>query len=497
MTFRRSGASRRARGRGATDLRRSRQTRAARRASERRRCRGRARAAAGRARPVRAAARQRAVRPERAPRGRRGRAGQARALPARARGPRFGRAVKKTAPRLTHVEWLEGLSPWPEEFGLGRMRALLASLGDPQRRFAAIHVVGTNGKTSTTLMAAALLRADGLRTGAYVSPHVRGWAERIQIDSEHADLEQALARVRPHAAGATQFEVLTAAALAEFAAQEVDVAVVEAGLGGRHDATNVLAAGVVVLTNVALEHTEVLGDTREAIAAEKLAVVSPGAVVVLGEPEWERRRHGGGARIGGSWREARTSRSRWPPPRRTSAALSIRPRAEAVRVPGRLERRGERPLEIWDGAHNLAGIGYLPSSRARPGLHDRLLDPRRQGSRCDAPGTDPARTNARRDAVAEPARAPRRGAGSARARRTSTRSRRSPIPSPRWPTHAALAGPDGRRSCDRIALLARSAIARCVEPVPFRVSVGAQASSYSPPSCSASTWALHSLRAGS
>src|SRR5207249_1721 len=143
----------------------------------------------------------------------------------------------------------------------------------------AIHVVGTNGKTSTTLLTAALLRAEGLRVGAYISPHVRSFSERIQVDGADADLESALARVRPHSAGATQFEVLTAAALAEFAARAVDVAVVEAGLGGRFDATNVLDARVVVLTNVARDHTEVLGETRDAIAAEKLAVVTPGAVV--------------------------------------------------------------------------------------------------------------------------------------------------------------------------------------------------------------------------
>ena len=126
------------------------------------------------------------------------------------------------------------LSPWPEEFGLERMRALLAALGEPQRAFPAIHVVGTNGKTSTTLMCAALLRADGLRVGAYISPHVRGWS-RADPGRRRATptSSAALARVRPHAAGATQFEVLTAAALAEFAAREVDVAVVEAGLGGR------------------------------------------------------------------------------------------------------------------------------------------------------------------------------------------------------------------------------------------------------------------------
>ncbi len=266
----------------------------------------------------------------------------------------------------TGLEWLTSLSPWPEEFGLGRMQALLAALGQPQRRYPAVHVVGTNGKTSTTLMTAALLHAEGLHVGAYVSPHVRGWAERIQIDGEQADLEQALARIAPHAAGATQFEVLTAAALAEFAAQNVDAAVVEAGLGGRHDATNVLDARVVVLTNVALEHTDVLGSTREAIAAEKLAVVSPGATVILGEPEWEEA-----ARAAGAGRVEVLSSSNLGLAVAAAEAFLARPvdprAAEQVQVPGRLERKGEQPLEIWDGAHNLAGVGYLlPRLPARP-----------------------------------------------------------------------------------------------------------------------------------
>jgi len=233
------------------------------------------------------------------------------------------------------TRWVESLSPWPSDgFGLDRIHALLAELGDPQSRYPAVHVVGTNGKSTTTRLTEALLAGAGLAVGAYISPHVRGWSERIRIRGQDADFEHAVAAVRGPAEriGATQFEVLTAAALAAFAEAKVDVAVVEAGLGGRHDATNVLETRVVVLTNVALEHMDVLGDTREAIAAEKLAVVRPGAVVVLGEPEWQ---------------ELATENGGEP------AA------AAGVQLPGRLEHRSEHPLEIWDGAHNLAGIGYL------------------------------------------------------------------------------------------------------------------------------------------
>ena len=183
------------------------------------------------------------------------------------------------------------------------MRALLARLGDPQLRYEAEHVVGTNGKSTTTRLTEALLADAGLRVGAYLSPHVRGWSERIRIDGAEADFEAAVARVRPHAEQATQFEVVTAAALLAFAEAAVDVAVVEAGLGGRHDATNVLRSRVVVLTNVALDHMDVLGDTREAIAAEKLAVVQPGCTVVLGDREWEELARANGAAdviVGGS-----------------------------------------------------------------------------------------------------------------------------------------------------------------------------------------------------
>jgi dihydrofolate synthase / folylpolyglutamate synthase len=260
----------------------------------------------------------------------------------------------------SHLPWLESLSPWPEEFGLGRMRKLLAALGDPQHAYPAIHVVGTNGKTTTTRLAEALLAAEGVRVGAYTSPHVTGWAERIRIGGEEGDLEGAVARVRPAAEklDATQFEALTAAALAVFAEASVDVAVVEAGLGGRHDATNVLRAPVVVLTNVALEHTEVLGETREAIAEEKLAVVGPGATAVLGEPEWEGQARGAGATAVLVAGRSNLALALAAVETFLGRPVSAEPAASLV-IPGRLERVGESPLEIWDGAHNLAAVGYV------------------------------------------------------------------------------------------------------------------------------------------
>jgi dihydrofolate synthase/folylpolyglutamate synthase len=240
------------------------------------------------------------------------------------------------------------------------MRALLAELGDPQLAYPAVHVVGTNGKSTTTRMTEALLADAGLEVGAYVSPHVRGWSERIRIGNAEADFERAVEGVRHRATalGATQFEALTAAALLAFADAGVDAAVVEAGLGGRHDATNVLRSRVVVLTNVALDHMDVLGETREAIAAEKLAVVQSGATVVLAEPEWAPL-----AEANGAAKVVLTAPSNLALALAAAEAFLGEPveagSAAEVALPGRLERRSERPLEIWDGAHNLAGVAYL------------------------------------------------------------------------------------------------------------------------------------------
>jgi dihydrofolate synthase / folylpolyglutamate synthase len=246
------------------------------------------------------------------------------------------------------TDWVASLSPWPEEFGLDRMQELLGELGNPERTYPSIHVVGTNGKSTATRTIAALLRAEGLDAGAYTSPHVSGWHERLDTDPE--TFETAVARVRDAAVrtGATQFETVTAAALAEFAGRGVHVAVVEAGLGGRLDATNVLDARVVHLTNIGLEHTEVLGDSREQIAREKLAVVKPGAAVVLGESEWE----------GYAWERGARAVVRGGPREAAETFLGhVVDHEPAVVLPGRLEWRREN--ELWDGAHTPDGVDWL------------------------------------------------------------------------------------------------------------------------------------------
>ena len=248
---------------------------------------------------------------------------------------------------MSAIEWLDSLSPWPRDgFGLERMRALLAELGDPQEAYPAVHVVGTNGKSTATVTIEQLLLSEGLSVGSTISPHVTGWSERIRIDGADADFEAAVELVRRPAERlqATQFEIVTAAALAAFSDDGVDVAVVEAGLGGRLDATNVLRTRVVLLTNVSLEHTDVLGDTVEEIAREKLAVAREGSIVVLPEDTYTHLVRGRELRFGGA-REAAEAFVGHP--------IVANP---DVSLPGRLERRDR---EIRDGAHNPDGARYL------------------------------------------------------------------------------------------------------------------------------------------
>jgi dihydrofolate synthase / folylpolyglutamate synthase len=193
-------------------------------------------------------------------------------------------------------QFLLSLEPLGMRFGLDRIRRLVSVLGMPQHRFASIHVVGTNGKSSVTEMIAALLEAHGESSGAYVSPHTERWSERVRIGgAEIGAREFAVAvervaqsievvnRSLEEGESVTEFEAATAAAFVALAQARVGFGVIEAGLGGRLDATNVLPSRATALTSVGLEHTEWLGDTEEEIAAEKLAVLRDHSVLVVGE----------------------------------------------------------------------------------------------------------------------------------------------------------------------------------------------------------------------
>ncbi|KOX08380.1 dihydrofolate synthase [Micromonospora sp. NRRL B-16802] len=186
-------------------------------------------------------------------------------------------------------------------FELDRIESLLDLLGSPQRAYPAIHLTGTNGKTSTARMIDALLRAFGLHTGRYTSPHLETVRERISLDGEPVSEERFAAvygEVKPLAElvdarsdePLTYFDMTTALAFATFADAPVDIAVVEVGLGGAEDATNVIQAGVCVITPIGLDHTEWLGDTLQDIALAKAGIIHPGATVIAAAQEEEAAR---------------------------------------------------------------------------------------------------------------------------------------------------------------------------------------------------------------
>lgn len=315
-------------------------------------------------------------------------------------GPRRGTGA--SGPRWTAQEaerYLLSLELFGMNFGLERMRRLMTALGSPEQQFASIHVVGTNGKSSTVRMIAAILAHHGLRTGAYLSPHLLTFGERIRIEDCDLQPERFAAAVRRAAHAAelvdrsaasedrvTQFEALTAAAYSELARAGVQVAVIEAGLGGRYDATNVIPSRVQVLTSVGLEHTRWLGPTLTDIAAEKLDVVRPGATLVLGAGLDEKVRVVAD-RIA-QQRDAQIVQAGTDPEvevgapgayQRRNFALAlaaaraylgeledpaVRAAAAAVRVPGRLQQVGAEPLTLLDGAHNPDGIRALVEALA-------------------------------------------------------------------------------------------------------------------------------------
>jgi dihydrofolate synthase/folylpolyglutamate synthase len=192
------------------------------------------------------------------------------------------------------LRWLTGLRNLGSRLGVERMRLLSARLGRPELAAPCIHVAGTNGKGSTCAMIEAIQRAHGRRTGLYTSPHLVAIGERIQVDRKalaDAEVVAHAERLRPHYEAIraqdpedapTFFELITAAAFLEFAARRVDVAVLETGLGGRLDATNVCAPEVCVITSIGLDHQEYLGSTHAAIAGEKAGIIKPGVPVVIG-----------------------------------------------------------------------------------------------------------------------------------------------------------------------------------------------------------------------
>ena len=275
------------------------------------------------------------------------------------------------------------------------MHRLTTLLGMPQHRFASIHVVGTNGKSSVAQMTAALLEAHGVGAGACLSPHVTRWAERVRIHGEEispVDFRASVARTAqaaevvnrslPEGEEVTQFEVATAAAFVALAAAGVEAGVIEAGLGGRLDATNVLPSRVTVLTSVGLDHTEWLGDTELEIAAEKLAVLRDHSTLVIGRLSEEVSALAERTAAERSARLVRAPedpgagvpvRAAGPFQRRNfsiacAAAGSflggldpdmVREVGASLVIAGRLEQIAENPPTVIDAAHNADGAAAL------------------------------------------------------------------------------------------------------------------------------------------
>ncbi|HEY7820038.1 MAG TPA: folylpolyglutamate synthase/dihydrofolate synthase family protein, partial [Vicinamibacteria bacterium] len=191
--------------------------------------------------------------------------------------------------------YLKGRERYGIKFGLSNIDRLAEALGRPERRYRSLLVAGTNGKGSTVALSESILRASGLRTGRYTSPHLRTVTERIGIEGQpisHEHLASVLSQVRQAAetlfegesqgSAPTYFEALTAAAFLAFAERDIDTAVFEVGMGGRFDATNIVPASVAVICPIGFDHERFLGSTLAAIASEKAAIIKPGRPVVVG-----------------------------------------------------------------------------------------------------------------------------------------------------------------------------------------------------------------------
>ena len=325
-----------------------------------------------------------------------------------------------------HVNLETDPSPAAAERRLDRIRALVVLAGDPQSSYPVLHITGTNGKGSTARMLTALLVEQGLSVGTYTSPHLQRVNERLAwngapiADDQLVEVVQAVAALETLLDGRpTHFELLTAIALRWFADIAVDVAVIEVGLGGRWDATNIVEADVAVVTNVSLDHIETIGPDLSDIATEKAGIVKAGTTLVLGETDpaltpifhgiagskavWERDvdfgcsenelAHGGrlldlwtpGARyqeilmpVHGEFQGDNAATALAAAEAFFEAPLDAAVVADAfagVRLPGRLEVVARSPLCVLDGAHNPAGARAASAalSETFAGIAGRIL----------------------------------------------------------------------------------------------------------------------------
>jgi dihydrofolate synthase/folylpolyglutamate synthase len=286
--------------------------------------------------------------------------------------------------------YLESLEKFGINLGLDRIKVLLERLGNPHQKFKSIHVAGTNGKGSTCAMLASILKEAGYKVGLYTSPHLFDYRERIKIngkDIPKREFTRIIERIRKRIRSRnreetpTVFEVLTAAAFTYFAEQKVEYAVIEVGMGGRLDATNVITPLVAIITNIDLEHTAILGRTLAKVAAEKAAIIKPRVPVITAETKPEALRvikHNADKnrslliQVGSVQEGLKTNLI--GEHQKVNAACAV----AAVRLaniaankqailrglkmvswPGRFQVLSRKPLTIVDGAHNPAGIKVL------------------------------------------------------------------------------------------------------------------------------------------
>jgi dihydrofolate synthase/folylpolyglutamate synthase len=313
------------------------------------------------------------------------------------------------------LDWLLGLEHLGMKFGLENMERLTAALEHPQQQFASVHVAGTNGKGSVTAMVETALRAAGARAARYTSPHLERLEERYVVDGEDVptaalrdavgDVRTAVVRLAEEDAAfsPTFFECATAAAFVLFARAGVEIAVVEAGLGGRLDATNVVHPIVSAITSIALDHEALLGDTLPAIAGEKAGIIKPGVPVVIGDlpadaetvvrrvagakgapvhgvaADWPRRFEGVEPALRGRHQHGNIGVAVAVLDLLGGAGITvtdaaIRAGIEQVRWPGRLEHIVSGGVEyLVDAAHNPAGAGALAAYLRDIGWTDGVL----------------------------------------------------------------------------------------------------------------------------